>query len=304
MDKRYLEYILVLAETGNMTRAAKKLYISQPTLSQFLAKQEAELGTPLFQRANGVYSLTPVGELYAEYARKVLSLTDILEKDIRRISTTSRINIGTSSSRAQTILIAILADFRKYYPKVELTLSDGNLRLMNNNLSRGDMDIAFVTAPTLAPYQGHCVELGREEVLFAAPSGHPYCQSLEPGQPHSLTCHEFLEQFGSLPLILQLKGSCIRSLIDGFFENTDFSPRVACNTSHAQSICDMVSSNIGGGFLPVGNSLPSPQVTYFSLSPRMYRIHAIIYRKDLVLSPPFKYLIQLAQDYVKESQRC
>ena len=44
MDKRYLEYILALAETGNMTKAARKLYVSQPTLSQFLSKQESEIG--------------------------------------------------------------------------------------------------------------------------------------------------------------------------------------------------------------------------------------------------------------------
>ena len=75
MDIRYLKYILALAETGNMTRAAKSLYVSQPTLSQFLTKQETELGSPLFQRSNGTYTLTSAGILYAEYARKVLSLT-------------------------------------------------------------------------------------------------------------------------------------------------------------------------------------------------------------------------------------
>ena len=61
MDTRYLEYILVLAETGNMTRAASKLFISQPTLSQFLAKQEQEIGTPLFLRTGGVYTPHPCG---------------------------------------------------------------------------------------------------------------------------------------------------------------------------------------------------------------------------------------------------
>ena len=61
MDTRYLEYILTLAETGNMTRAASKLYISQPTLSQFLSKQEQELGTPLFLRIGGTYTSRPWG---------------------------------------------------------------------------------------------------------------------------------------------------------------------------------------------------------------------------------------------------
>lgn len=301
MDTRYLEYILTLAETGNMTRAASKLYISQPTLSQFLSKQEQELGTPLFLRIGGTYTLTPVGELYAEYARKVLSLTAVLENDIKRISTISCISIGTSATRELQMLTSILGDFRKYYPNVELKLSDNNLRATTNAITRGDVDIAFVTANSLEQYKGQSTELKKEEVVFAAPDSHPYCQSLKPGERHSLTCRELVEHFGSTPFILQLKGNCIRYLIDDFFQQEDFVPITACSTSHAQSICDMVSSNIGAGFIPTGYAVDSPRITYFSLEPRMYRIHSILYRRDLIMEPPHKYLIELALNYVKEN---
>lgn len=300
MDIRYLEYILVLAETGNMTRAAGKLYISQPTLSQFLSKQEQELGTPLFQRTGGVYTLTPVGHLYADYARKVLTLTDILEKDIQRISTASRIRIGTSASRALQMLTSILVDFRKYYPRVELALSDDNLRAMRNATAKGEIDIAFVTANALDQHKGQSLELKKEEVVFAAPISHPYCQSLEPGKHYSLTSRQVLEHFENTPFILQLKGSCIRYLVDAFF-GKDFNPIIACSTSHAQSICDMVSSNIGVGFIPTGYAVDSPRITCFSLEPKMYRIHAILFRKDLIMEPPHKYLVKLAQKYVEEN---
>lgn len=300
MDIRYLEYILVLAETGNMTRAANKLYISQPTLSQFLSKQEQELGTPLFQRSGGVYTLTAVGQLYADYARKVLTLTDILEKDIQRISTASRISIGTSASRAMQMLTSILVDFRKYYPRVELALSDDNLRAMKNAIAKGEVDIAFITANSLDQYKTQSLELKKEEVVFAAPNSHPYCKSLEPGRRYSLTSKDLLENFRNTPFILQLKGSCIRYLIDDFF-NKDFTPIIACSTSHAQSICDMVSSNIGVGFIPTGYAVDSPRITYFSLEPKMYRIHAILFKKDLIMEPPHKYLIELAQKYVEEN---
>lgn len=300
MDIRYLEYILTLAETGNMTRAAKKLYVSQPSLSQFLAKQEAELGTPLFTRSNGIYSLTPVGELYAEYARKVISLTNLLEKDIRRISTTTRYNIGTSSAVANKMLISLLADFRTYYPNVELTLSGSYLQPISSSILNGELDLAFVAAPSLEPYKEQSIELLKEEVLFAAPSTHPYCRRLPSENSHVLSRKDFLENFSSTPLLLQQKGYCIRYLIDEFWGDSDFSPVVACNISHAQSICDMVASNIGVGFIPTIYAIDSPAITYFSLEPRMYRIHSIIYRKDLELTPPVRYLIQLAQNYVKD----
>lgn len=302
MDTRYLEYILVLSETGNMTRAAQKLYISQPTLSQFLAKQEQELGTPLFSRTGGVYTLTPVGELYADYARKVLSLTDILNKDIQRISTASRLSIGTSASRALEMLTSILVDFRKYYPNVELILSDNNLKTMTNATAKGEVDIAFVTANSLEPYKGHSLELKKEEVVFAAPNTHPYCQTLQKGKRHILTSEDLLKHFRETPFILQLKGSCIRYLADNFL-GKNFNPIIACSTSHAQSICDMVSSSIGAAFIPSGYAVSSPNITYFSLEPKMYRIHSILFRKDLIMEPPHKYLVELAKEYARENWR-
>ncbi len=298
MEIRYLEYILALAETGNMTKAAKKLYVSQPTLSQFLTKQETELGTPLFQRSSGTYTLTPVGSLYAEYAKKIISLTENLEKDIKRVSNTSRIRIGTSSSSSMQMLSYILADFRKYYPKVELVLSDDNLRSTSNLISRGELDLALIAANSLEQYKGQNIELKKEEVIFAAPSIHPYCQKLSGSRSRTLDSQLLLEQFSKYPFILQHKGSCIRYLIEDFFDKQDFNPTIACSTSHAQSICDMVSNNIGVGFIPSWNGISSDQITFFSLEPKIYRIHSILYRKDLIMDPPHKFLIELAKKYV------
>lgn len=300
MDKRYLEYILVLAETGNMTKAARKLYVSQPTLSQFLAKQEKEIGAPLFQRSCGVYTLTPVGNLYADYARKVLYLTNTLEKDIERISMTNRIRIGVSSGKGTQMLTSILVDFRKYYPNVELTLSSDSLLFMKNAISHGELDIAFVAIHSLKQHKKQSIELKKEEVIFAVPSVHPYCQTLDSQALPSLTIDELIQHFGNFPFIMQMKGSCIRHLIDFFFKTHNFNPIIACNTNSAQSIYDMVSSNIGVGFIPISSLIQSPQITYFSLKPKMYRIHAILYRKDLIMRPAHKYLIDLALNYVEK----
>lgn len=301
MDTRYLEYILVLAETGNMTRAAQNLYISQPTLSQFLAKKEQELGMPLFQRNKGVYKLTPAGSLYAEYATKVVALTKVLNEDLKRASNTSRIQLGTSASRALQMITAISGEFRRYYPQIELILSDNNLHAMRSAISRGEMDLAFVTANSLEQFKKQSLELKKEEVVFAAPSAHPYCSKLDGRKTPKLNSQQLLEHFRYNPFILQHKGSCIRYLIEGFFEKQDFNPTIACTTSHAQSICEMVAGNIGVAFVPTGYAVPTPGITYFRLTPPLYRIHSILYRKDLVLEAPHKLLIELAQKYVAEN---
>lgn len=301
MDIRHLEYILALAETGNMTRAAHKLFISQPTLSQFLTKQEQELGTPLFQRVGGIYELTPAGTLYAEYAKKVMTLTATLDKDMKRISNSSRIRIGTAASRALQMLTSILGKFREYYPNIELIMSDDNFHAMRGAIARGELDLAFITADTLDPFKNQSLELKREEVVFAAPSQHPYCQKVEKGRMPRLNSTQLIEAFHTTPFILQRKGSCIRYLVEDFFGHQDFVPTIACSTNHAQSICDMVASNIGVGFIPKGYSIPSHNIVYYHLDPPMHRIHSVIYRKDMILEPQHKFLFQLARGYVAEN---
>lgn len=299
MDTRFLEYILVLAETGNMTKAAKKLYISQPTLSQFLARHETEIGAALFERKNGKYCLTPAGELYADYARLVLSLTDKLEKDIYKLCTASHIVVSTTTLSAFRFLVQILPDFCKAYPQVELTMMDHySLRALDAAIRKGEVDIAFTAVPSLEPYQGQCIELRREEIMLIVPRSHPYTQNALAKGIQSVTQAEFKQYFKDTPLIQQLSGSCIRYLIDAFL---DSQPRITvCNTNNGQSICDMVSDNMGIGFVAADYAAEAANVVSFSLEPKMYRYHSILYRKDLKLTTPFQLLIELTQKYYQE----
>lgn len=295
MDTRFLQYILTLAETGNMTQAAKKLYVSQPTLSQFLAKQETELGTALFERKNGKYCLTKAGQLYADYARLVLSLTDKLQRDIAKLCTHHRIVFGTSTVSALRIIAQIYPDFCKSYPQLELTIVDHHLRSVDHAITRGDVDIALVAVPSLDKYEGHSVELQREEIFLVVPSQHPYLQTAAGQQRTPITRKIFDTYFQDTPLVLQLPGACIRYLVDAFF---DGHPRAAvCNTNSAQYICEMVRDNIGIGFVPAAYAAAFPQLAAFSLEPKIHRTHAILYGKDKELEPPIQLLTQLIQQH-------
>lgn len=303
MDTRYLNYILVLAETGNMTRAAEKLFISQPTLSQFLTKQEREIGMPLFRRHNGTFTLTSAGKLYADYARTVLKLTEELESNLQNLSNVNKIRIGTSSSRAIQMVNSILVDFRKQYPQIELYVSDGSLAVNNRLIEENQIDIAFITASSLEPWKNYSLELKREEIVLAI-SKELASHSLpvdDTGAFLPLTGKQLIEHFKDSPFILQRKGSCIRALVDTFLEKQDFSPSIACSTNNAQSIRDMAASNIGIGFIPACHTRPDPNICYISLKPKIYRTHAILYRPTLTMQPVYQYLINLAVKYAKEN---
>ena len=86
MKLREYEYMLAIAREANMTRAAQRLYISQPALSKLLASVESELGVQLFRQENRRIVPTAAGKIYLENAEKILSLNHDLERNVRLAS--------------------------------------------------------------------------------------------------------------------------------------------------------------------------------------------------------------------------
>ena len=82
MDVHYLHYIVTIAKKKNMTQAANELYVTQSTLSQYLSKLEAELGTPLFIRGHRTLELTEKGKILAQKACEILQLCECTKKEL------------------------------------------------------------------------------------------------------------------------------------------------------------------------------------------------------------------------------
>ena len=87
MDFKQLAYIIKVAECRNITKAAKELFISQPSLSQFITKAEEELGVRLFDRSMNPLSLTYAGTKYIEAARKIIMVNENIKKELQRTVT-------------------------------------------------------------------------------------------------------------------------------------------------------------------------------------------------------------------------
>ena len=147
MDTRYLTYILTIAEERNMTRAAKKLYVSQSSLSQYLTRLEQELGTPLFLRTRGELVLTPAGELYAQAAKKVLGIKkqlckDIAELDARRDALKAKVKVAKTQERLNKIGASVegarsnLSAFDRMEAKVDKMLDEANAMAQLNQSSQ------------------------------------------------------------------------------------------------------------------------------------------------------------------------
>ena len=152
MNFRNLQYFLAAAEEKNITHAARKLYISQQSLSGHIAKLEEELGVALFERGPEL-KLTYAGERLALIARQICSLEQEILRETGEISDRrrGRLRLGISYTCGRSILPMILPAFCAAHPLVEINLMEGNHRQLNEWLSRGEIDVLIGYMPIDVP---------------------------------------------------------------------------------------------------------------------------------------------------------
>lgn len=135
-----------VAKCGNISRAAKELFISQPAISKSILKLEAELGTTLFHRNSRGVSLTEQGHLLYEYVERALDNLDQGEETVRKYSETGmgHIRIGVSTSLCRYVLIDYLKDFIKENPNIRISIDCHSTMNTINLLKNDSIDIGLI----------------------------------------------------------------------------------------------------------------------------------------------------------------
>jgi DNA-binding transcriptional LysR family regulator len=146
MEIRVLRYFLETAREGNMTRAAQRLFISQPTMSKQLKELEKELGTKLFVRTNYNIRLTEAGMLLRERAEDILSLVDKTEAEFKALEEvySGDIYVGAPESESMELFAEIVCRLQKEYPGIRCNIYSGNVQDVCEKLDKGLLDFAIV----------------------------------------------------------------------------------------------------------------------------------------------------------------
>ena len=146
MEIRVLRYFLETAREENMTRAAERLYISQPTMSKQLKELEKELGVKLFKRSNYNIKLTEAGMLLRERAEDILSLVDKTLEEFKSLDSMNSgdIFVGAPESEAMEQFAQVVSDLQKQYPGIRCNIYSGNMQDVCEKLDKGLLDFAIV----------------------------------------------------------------------------------------------------------------------------------------------------------------
>lgn len=247
-----LEYFLAVAEELNITRAAKRLYISQQSLSNHISNLEKEFDVQLFHRTMPL-TLTHEGRALKVRAKQLLDLKDETYREIADIKdfATGQISIGVSHTRGRFLLPAILPAYKQKFPNIELHLVEGNSSELNAALIHGEIDLMI----DLLPFKAENVEavpICEEEILLVVPD-----QILDryfPGQQAEMK--KVLEENADVqllkdcPYLLINKGNRVRTIADEIFEDAQLSPSVLLETENIETVLALAAKGMGITFYP------------------------------------------------------
>lgn len=149
MNLRDLKYLIAVAETGHFGKAAKRCFVSQPTLSSQIKKLEDHLGVKVFERTNRSVNITPVGEKIIEHARKSIEQAEAINQIARayRDPLAGVLRVGAIPTLSPYLTPLFLAPLIKNYPQLELVLTEETTSNLEERLRNHDIDVALLATP-------------------------------------------------------------------------------------------------------------------------------------------------------------
>ena len=245
MELRHLRYFVAVAEELHFTRAALRLNIAQPPLSQQIRALEDELGVQLFVRTRRSVALTDAGRALLERSREMLAAARALPQELQRVARgeVGLLRIGFSSTLPLTkVLRDVVADHRRSHPDVALNLREMHSRLQFDSLLRGELDVGLVRYNEGTP-EGIRLQLLRSDPLrLVVPSGHRFARRKSVAIAE---CRD--EAFIGFP---GDAGTGTGPLLKRLAAQAGFEPRIAQEAREATTQIGLVAAGLGIAVLP------------------------------------------------------
>ena len=180
LDK--FEYVLAVAEEKNLTKAAKRLYISQPGLTSYINKLEQYLGIKLFDRSTSPIRVTEAGALYISRMQEIQKEEALLRLTLQDMGSSRRVfRIGMGGTRGTHWLPILIPAFQSANPGVLIQLQDGGLQALEDSIRSRDLDVAFGAMNSGYPELEYHV-IHREYIYCVIPRSFPFAQRFGPDE--------------------------------------------------------------------------------------------------------------------------
>ena len=291
MNLKHAQYMITVMQEGSITNAAKKLYMSQPSLSQMIKLVETNLGAPIFDRSTEPLTLTLAGEKYIEAAQKSLTINANLTKEIEELTLEDhgKIRFGVPVQRGMQVLPYMLPKFLKLYPHVDIQVFEQGSGLMENMVLDGTIDMACMT--TNARHEElKYILIENEDLVLLTTKNTELAGRIPAGTPIPITEAKDEKFVSNKP------GHSVRTIQDNLFIANNMHPKIILETISIEVekkvclACDAVMI-CPKNYIEKSPEILEKAVIYPILNAGSQRHCYICHRKNL-------YLTKYMQDFI------
>jgi len=297
MGFHQLEYVMAIAEEKSFSKAAKKLYISQPSLSQYIMRLEDQLGIKLFDRTTSPLILTFAGEKYLKAAKNILDLKNRLGRELGDIADSKKgcLTIGIPISTERYLLPLVLPEFHERFPGIEMVIEEHSSIQLEELLLTGEVDIAILHLPV----QNERIvyePISVEKIFLVAPTGKHTCSIIE-FEKHNKLDFSYLKNEN---FILLKPGYRMRFVADEIFKRAQFKPNILLEIRNLDTAYNLASAGMGFTLIPENivrflniNHCPD----YFLIDDISYTL-ALAYRKGEYMTKATNEFIMIIKEII------
>lgn len=289
------DYVLALAEERNLTRAAKKAFISQPALTNYVNKLEHQLGVKLFDRSVTPIKITQAGAIYIERMKRIQAAENALVKELKGMGSQEVVfHFGIGSTRGSHWLPYLIPEFYRLHPEVTLQLHEQPESVLEEGVYQGEIDLAYGIFNTNLTELSY-VNLADEEVLLAIPRSFSCVSNLTPeeGTPeHPVWIDPELLQ--GISFLLPYPGGSFSGCAQRMLTQAKIVPGRIMNYANMDTAYQLAAMGVGALFITPALFKPElqPNLAFCTLQKPVYT------RRSVAVYRPENTKIALIQEFL------
>lgn len=248
MGNKDIFYFIAVAEERSFSNAAKRLNISQPSLSQYIKNMEDILGVNLFDRSVSPLKMTYAGERYFEHAKHICNIHRVLENEIHnfRDLKSGLINLGIPFTRSELILPLVLPLFYKKYPGIIVKIFESRSIYLEELLIKGDIDIAIMSMPFKYTNMQYEKLLSEEIVLISSDDDSiDLSQFVIQDKKDSVYPCIDVSRLGNQKFVLLKRHQRLRHISDMVFKENSINPEIILEVGNIFTAINLVEHGLG-----------------------------------------------------------
>ncbi|WP_396221522.1 LysR family transcriptional regulator [Gemmatimonas sp.] len=293
MDTTLLRAFVETADAGSLSRAARHLALSQPSLTGQIQRLEAHLGTPLFDRHGRGVTLTEAGEALYPRARRILDEVRNTEDAVRREGAegAGTLSVGAIPTVAPYVLPAAVQRLRARHTATRVELREDYSAVLAKLLLDGALDVVIAALPYAFEHLDTEV-LGTDALVVAVPASHA---SARAGR---IT----LSQLRDAPAVTLDPAHCLGEQVAGFCSSRQLSPSVVCRSAQLATVLELVGAGVGLSIVPAMAAVRhnTPQCAYVPLAEHaLQREIVAVWRRGAAQSAAARAFVECVREVVR-----